>query len=157
MQALDWNKENSPEEEKKTFEFKPINIKDRSEKNFPPCIKKILLGIDDGKKRALFALINFFRSIGTEKDELEKIIYSWNEKNKPPLQTGYIKAQISWALRKKPIMPPNCREFYQGIAVCLPDTLCNLIKNPVNYVVKKNFQSNNRKSPKNKDNFKNNN
>jgi len=157
MQALDWNKENSPQEEKKTFEFKPINITDRSEKNFPPCIKKILLGIDDGKKRAVFALINFFRSIGTEKDELEKILYSWNEKNKPPLQTGYIKSQISWALRKKPIMPPNCKEFYQGIAVCSPDALCNLIKNPVNYVVKKNFQSNNYKSRKNKDNFKNNN
>jgi hypothetical protein len=157
MQALDWNKESSPTEEKKTFEFKPINITDRSEKNFPPCIKQILLGINDGKKRAVFALINFFRSIGTEKDELEKILYSWNEKNKPPLQTGYIKSQISWALRKKPIMPPNCREFYQGVGTCSPDTLCNLIKNPVNYVVKKNFQSNNYKSPKNKDNFKNNN
>ncbi len=156
MQALDWNKENSFEEEKKTFEFRPVQITDRSEKNFPPCVKQILLGIKDGKKRALFFLINFFRSIGVDKEELEKIIYSWNEKNQPPLQAGYIKSQISWALRKKPIMPPNCREFYQGIGVCaFDDALCRKIKNPINYVIRKNFASAKRKSSKNKDNFKN--
>ncbi|OGJ13121.1 hypothetical protein A3K82_03775 [Candidatus Pacearchaeota archaeon RBG_19FT_COMBO_34_9] len=158
MQALDWDKENSPKEEiKKNFEFKPIQITDKSEKNFPPCIQKILPGIKDGKKRALFALINFLRSIGVEKDMMEKTIYSWNEKNEIPLKSGYIKSQISWALRKKPIMPPNCAEFYKGIGVCFPDNLCKLIKNPVNYVVKKNFQANKYKHPKNKDNFKNNN
>ena len=156
MQALDWDKENSSTEEKKTFEYKPIQISDRSEKNFPPCIKKILEGVADGKKRSVFVLINFFRSIGTEKEELEKILFSWNEKNKPPLQSGYIKSQISWALKRKPLLPPNCREFYQGIGVCFPDELCSKIKNPVNYVVKKNFQQN-KKSPKKKDNFKNNN
>ncbi|VVB83683.1 Eukaryotic and archaeal DNA primase, large subunit [uncultured archaeon] len=157
MQALDWNRENAPKEEKKNFEYKPIQITDRSEKNFPPCIKKILLGVQDGKKRALFALINFFRSAGTEKDELEKILYSWNERNQPPLHQGYIKTQISWALKRKPIMPPNCMEFYQGVGVCSPDELCRRIKNPVNYLVRKNFQSNRKQLPKNKDNFKNNN
>jgi len=151
MQALDWSKETSHGESqgdssKKSTEYKPIHITDRSEKNYPPCIKKILLGISDGKKRALFALINFFRLIGTEKDELEKLLYSWNEKNNPKLHTGYIKSQISYAIKRKPIMPPNCMEFYQGIGVCFPDELCKLIKNPVNYVVKKNFQSNKYKS-----------
>lgn len=155
IQALDWNKDNAPQEERKTFDFKPINITDRSEKNFPPCIKKILLGIADGKKRSVFALINFLRSIGAEKDEIEKIIYSWNEKNEPKLPTGYIKSQVSWALKKKPIMPPNCKEFYQGVGVCSPDSLCQKIKNPVNYVVRKNFQLN-KNYKKNKDNFKNN-
>jgi len=144
MQALDWSKENFQGDgsEKKNIEYKPIQITDRSEKNYPPCVKKILLGIQDGKKRALFALINFFRSIGTEKDELEKILYSWNEKNKPLLHSGYIKSQIAYAIKRKPIMPPNCMEFYQGIGVCFPDELCKLIKNPVNYIVKRNFQSN---------------
>jgi hypothetical protein len=60
-------------------------------------------------------------------------------------------------LRKKPIMPPNCSEFYKGVGVCSPDSLCKLIKNPVNYVVKKNFQFSKNKYSKNKDNFKNNN
>ena len=143
MQALDWSKENVSEENssKKNIEYKPIQIADRSEKNYPPCVKKILLGINDGKKRALFALLNFFRSIGTEKQELEAILYSWNEKNNPKLQNGYIKSQISYAIKRKPIMPPNCMEFYQGISVCAPDELCRLVKNPVNYVVRKNFQS----------------
>ncbi len=158
MQALDWSKENTQTEEaseKKNREYKPIQITDKSEKNYPPCVKKILLGIPDGKKRALFALLNFFRSIGTEKDELEKILYSWNEKNNPKLPSGYIKSQISYSIKRKPLLPPNCMEFYQGIGVCTPDELCKLIKNPVNYVVRKNFQSNKYKSSKTKDNFKN--
>lgn len=157
IQSLDWDKETHPEEESKNFEYKPIQIKDRSEKNFPPCIKNILKGINDGKKRALFALINFFRSSGMEKEELEKTIYSWNKKNVQPLQEGYIKMQISWALKRKPILPPNCSEFYKGIEMCSPDSLCSKVKNPINYLVKKNFQLNKGKLPKNKDNFKNNN
>ncbi|VVB82329.1 Eukaryotic and archaeal DNA primase, large subunit [uncultured archaeon] len=157
MQALDWNREHSPKEEKKNIEYKPIQISDRSEKNFPPCMKKILLGVQDGKKRSVFALINFLRSIGTEKLELEKIIYSWNEKNELKLPEGYIKSQIEWALKRKPILPSNCKEFYQGIGVCFPDELCKMIKNPVNYIVRKNFQSTRGKPSKNKDNFKNNN
>ncbi len=156
MQALDW-RDKSPKVNKKEVNFKPIQITNRSEKNFPPCIQKILLGVKDGKKRSVFVLINFLRSIGTEKDELEKIIYSWNEKNKPSLKQGYIKTQIAWAFRKKPIMPPNCKEFYQGIGVCFPDDLCKLVKNPINYVVRKNLQLNKKKFPKNKDNFKNSN
>lgn len=159
MQALDWSRENnsgSEEQQKKNREYKLVQITDRSEKNYPPCVKKILLGISDGKKRSLFALLNFLRSIGTEKEELEKIISSWNEKNKPPLKSGYIKSQISWTLNRKPMLPPNCKEFYQGIGVCFPDNLCSLIKNPVNYVVRKNFQSNRRDKTKTKDNFKNN-
>lgn len=156
MQALDWYKENNPEEEKKNIEFKPIYITDRSEKNFPPCVKKILEGVQDGKKRSLFVLINLLRSIGTEKDELEKIISAWNAKNEPPLHLGYIKSQLSWALRKKPILPPNCMEFYKNLGVCSPDELCKKVKNPLNYVVRKNFIANQYFKPqKNKDNFKN--
>jgi DNA primase catalytic subunit len=155
MQALDWEKETSPKEAPKNFEFKAIKINDKSEKNFPPCIQKILLGLKDGRKRAVFALINFLRSIEIEKDMMENIIYSWNKKNQPLLKEGYIKSQISWALKRKPVLPPNCAEFYKNMGVCFPDNLCKLIKNPINYVVKKNFQMNNQ--PKNKDNFKNNN
>ncbi len=155
LQALDWSREHAPEE-KKTFEYKPINITDRSEKTFPPCIQRILLGVKDGKKRSIFALINFLRSIGTEKDEMERIIYTWNEKNEPKLPMGYINSQISWALKRKPLMPPNCKEFYQGVGVCVADELCSKIKNPVNYVVRKNFQLDKSQSKK-KDNFKNNN
>jgi DNA primase catalytic subunit len=150
LQALDWYRENNPDKssgESKEIGFKPIKILNLSEENFPPCVKNILKGISDGKKRALFVLINLFRSIGMDKDELEKRIYEWNKKNEGPLREGYVQTQIAWAYRKKPIMPPNCKEFYQGIGVCQPDDFCKLIKNPVNYVVRKSYKSNNPAKP----------
>ncbi len=156
MQALDWDKGNSQEEIKPKTEFKPIKLSNLSEQNFPPCVQKILQGIGDGKKRALFVLINLFRSVGMEKEEIEKRIDEWNKKNEVPLRQGYIFSQLSWSFRKKSIMPPNCMEFYKGIGVCTPDNLCNLIKNPVNYVIRKNspYPKSNKKRKK-EDNFKN--
>ena len=149
MQTMDWYRENQisrgEDEEKLTgkyADFKPIQLKNISEDNFPPCIKNILKGVNDGKKRALFVLINLFRSVGMEKEELEKRIEEWNKKNEVPLKQGYIKSQLIWAYRRKPILPPNCREFYQGIGICQPDNLCSKIKNPVNYVIRKNFMEN---------------
>ena len=145
MQALDWYKENNPdleEKEKKDFDYKPVKLDNLSEENFPPCIKKILQGVADGRKRALFVLINLFRSIGMDREELEKKIYDWNKKNEVALREGYIKSQLLWSFRKKLIMPPNCKEFYQGIGVCMPDDFCKLIKNPVNYTIRKSLMAN---------------
>jgi DNA primase large subunit len=146
MQALDWSKEHreksSEKADGKFANFKQIKLENISEENFPPCVKNILNGISDGKKRALFILISLFRSIGMDKEELEKRIYEWNKKNETPMKEGYIQAQLSWAYKRKPIMPPNCKEFYQGIGVCQPDSYCLRIKNPVNYTIGKNLQSN---------------
>jgi hypothetical protein len=137
VQSLDWYKENKETKETpKNFNFKPVKLDKISTQNFPPCIKKILNGVEDGKKRSLFSLINLLRSVGMEKEELEKLIDDWNKKNNPPLKKGYIISQLSWSYRNKPIMPPNCKEFYQGIGVCMPDDFCKLTKNPVNYVIK---------------------
>src|SRR3989344_421710 len=63
IQALDWYKENIPEDEisyseKKQSDFKPIKLDNLSDSMFPPSIQKILTGISDGKKRATFILIN---------------------------------------------------------------------------------------------------
>lgn len=157
-EALDWVKQNQiyAGESKdilrgKYADFKPIKIDNILDEQFPPCVKNILKGIADGKKRSLFVLINFFRSVGMEKEELEKRIYEWNKKNNPPLREGYVYSQLSWAYKRKPIMPPNCREFYQGIGVCEPDELCNHIKNPVNYLIRKNYLSTNKSERKLKD------
>jgi hypothetical protein len=140
MQALDWNQENNPGgETKKQTTFEPVKITNLSDKNFPPCIKKILSGVSDGRKRAVFVLINFFRSLGIDKTETEKRIYEWNKKNEIPLKTGYIQSQLSWSFRRKPVLPPNCKDYYKGIGVCIPDELCERIKNPVNYTVRKSF------------------
>ena len=161
MQALDWAKEAGfdKELEKKASgkyeNFKPIKLKNVSNEQFPPCIKKILEGMQDGKKRALFALINFFRSIGLEKEDLEKRIYDWNEKNPEPLKKGYIHTQLSWFYKRKPVLPPNCRDFYKDLGVCTPDSICQKIKNPVNYVVRKNFSQNRKSVTKKKSRSKN--
>ncbi|MCK5624714.1 hypothetical protein KAI04_02640 [Candidatus Pacearchaeota archaeon] len=141
-QALDWYKDNNPDqEEKKTGDFKQIKLSNLSEKNFPPCIKNILKGISDGRQRSIFVLISLFRSVGMDRDELEKRMYDWNEKNTPPLKQGIIKNQLKVAYKGKPLMAPNCKEYYQGIGVCEPDSFCKLIKNPVNYLVRKTFSS----------------
>ena len=94
VEALDWHKQSNPEDEepKKKDEFKPIKLEKISDEYFSPSIKKILSGLSDGRKRALFVLINLFRSIGMERDELETRIYDWNKKNAIPLKDGYIKA-----------------------------------------------------------------
>ncbi len=154
-EALDWARDtqDSKDDEKKIegkyANFKPIKLKNLTDKNFPPCILNILKGLTDGKKRALFILINLFRSVGMDKNELEKRIDEWNKKNNPPIKQGYIKTQLSWSYQKKPIMPSNCKEFYQGIGVCQPDGFCKLIKNPVNYVIRKNFMGNKTKAKNN--------
>jgi len=154
MQALDWAKTHGFGEERisasrgKYADFKPIKLEKITQDSFPPCVKKILLGMNDGRKRALFVLINLFRSIGMDKEKMEKIIYDWNEKNETPLKKGYVSSQLSWAYKRKPIMPPNCKEFYSGIGVCEPDNFCRTIKNPVNYVVRKNFSEINKREKK---------
>ena len=146
-EALDWYKNKYPGEEmekseKKKFDFRPVRLTDLSEKHFPPAIKKILQGVTDGRKRALFILINFFRSIGMDKEELEKRIYSWNEKNEVALKTGYIKSQLSWSYRHKPVLPPNYdKDYYKGIGI-VPTEEEIRYKNPVNYVIRKSRQEN---------------
>ncbi len=145
VQALDWHKENhgkieSSEKSKNFGEFKPINFGKISDKNFPDSIKKILEGLSDGKKRALFILINFFRSIGIEKEEFEKRIYEWDKLNNPSLGEKYIKPQIIWSCKKKITLPPNFdKDYYEGIGI-IPTPEEKRYKNPVNYFVKKTLQ-----------------
>ncbi len=148
-EALDWHKNQHPEEKmtqtaKRSRDFKPIKILNLSEEFLPPSIKKILQGMNDGRKRALFILLNFFRSIGIERDKLEKRIYEWNERNKVPLKKGYIKTQIIWSYRNKRVPPPNYdKDYYKGIGI-IPTEEELRYKNPVNYIIKKTFQKNSR-------------
>jgi len=121
------------EKKDKTFEMPKIKVKDDY---FPPTIQKILKGMDDGKKRALFILLNFFRSLGFPIEEVEAKVKEWNKKNNPPLKEGYIKAQLMWHARHSPVMPPNFdNEIYKEIGVFDVDNLSEKIKNPVSYVV----------------------
>ncbi len=138
MQALDAVKEEKKTETKREFRTE-INVKDLSPSLYPPCIQAILNGVkQDGRKRALFILLNFFKSIQMDNDEIEKNVTEWNKKNYKLLREGYIKSQLFWFKRQKAILPPNCdKPNYKDLAVCNPDSLCKLVKNPINYVVRK--------------------
>jgi hypothetical protein len=101
---------------------------------FPPCMKLILSGLSDGRKRSLFALINFLRTAKWVWPEIEAFIYAWNNKNNPPLKLGYVKSQLSWHNRHPEARPPpNCRSFYENFGVCKPDFICSRIRNPITY------------------------
>ncbi len=139
IQAIDWTKTRESKNAPEKKEFNEIVIKDLTPNLYPPCVTLILEGIkQDGRKRALFVLINFFRALKISPEEMEKRIEEWNKKNYNPLKEGYIQSQLSWYSRQKTFLPPNCnRPHYKDMAVCKPDGLCRSVKNPVNYVIKK--------------------
>jgi len=107
---------------------------------FPPCIKNILAGLEDGRNRSIFVLITFLRNVGYDWEEIEKILHEWNERNKPPLREGIIRTQLRWHMRQeRNLLSPNCDHpvFYKDYGVCQPDEFCKLIKNPLAYALKK--------------------
>ena len=103
---------------------------------FPPCINIILGGLEDGRKRAMFILLNFLSNMGWSYDEIEKFMMDWNERNKPPMKEGLLVSHLSNFKRSGPAkLPPNCDKdgYYKSMGVCQPDLLCKRIKNPANY------------------------
>ncbi len=145
ISALDWSKEQEKEnsEKKEKKDFKKVNI-DKRNIIYPPCIEEIMKGMKDGRKRSLFILINYFRSLNLDFPEIQEKLEKWNKKNTPQLKSGYIKSQISWHKRNKIVLPPNCnKDYYKGMGICKPDNLCRKIKNPVNYSIKKQFSRKN--------------
>ncbi len=107
---------------------------------FPPCMKNILKGIKDGRKRSLFVLTNFLNCVGWNFDEIEKFILDWNKKNMEPLKEGIIKSHMNYNRRnKKKVLPPNCfnKQYYVDLSFCQPDNFCSKIKNPANYSILK--------------------
>jgi predicted RNA-binding Zn-ribbon protein involved in translation (DUF1610 family) len=136
IQAFDYKPQN--EEDEKEFsskEYKPLGFALQKE-FFPPCIRKGLKGLRDGRKRFSFLLINFLTSAGWDYERIEKLMLEWNKKNDEPLREANILAQIRYHKRnKKNVLPPNCDNaaYYKDVGICEPDNLCNKIKNPVNY------------------------
>lgn len=161
VEAFDWDMNNRSRETlikeskvaeytsdaKREFSMPTVAIK---EEFFPPCINKLLLGCpEDGRKRAVFMLINFLRSAGWDWEKVTEALEKWNEANYESLREGYIRSQISWAKKQnKSLLPPNCdnEAYYKGMGICCPDGLCQYVKNPVNYMLKRlNAQSRQKK------------
>lgn len=137
------------------------------EELFPPCIKLILNGLEDGRKRALFILVNYFTSIGWDYEMIEKKLGEWNAKNKEPLREVYLLGQVRYHKQmQKKILPPNCpkrdnniplvnqQNYYTDLRICKPDSFCAKIKNPAQYTTKKAWMMNRNKGKGKKMNAK---
>ncbi|MFW5746117.1 MAG: hypothetical protein ACOCWQ_01035 [Nanoarchaeota archaeon] len=112
------------------------------EQFFPPCIQKIAAGLQDGRKRAMFILKNFLSSVGWQYPQIESYMLEWNKKNPDPLSESVILGSIrNLKKQRKSILPPNCDNdaYYKSIGICCPDNLCQSIRNPVNYALKKSY------------------
>lgn len=143
LEALAWKKTQIREEESATEQryknttYEKVDFGNVSEAMFPRSINNILKGLKDGKKRGLFVLITFFRTVGFSPDYINNKIHEWNKKNENPLKEGYLKGQIDWHLKqKKQILPPNYSNdnFYKDLGVLdyKPD-----VKNPIVEVMRK--------------------
>lgn len=132
LQAFDYT---IPQQQEKK-DFTDIDVPDAaiSAEHFPDCIKKISEGMRDGKKRALFILINFLRSVGWSPEQVEKYVMEWNKKNPEPLRENYLTGQLRYTKTKHPMLPPNCSNiaYYQSLGCKCADNICSRFKNPVN-------------------------
>jgi hypothetical protein len=107
---------------------------------FPPCIKLILAGTDDGRKRSMFILMNFLSSVGYNYDKIDEMLHEWNKKNREQLREVLIKGHLRYKKQhNEKVLPPNCdnQAYYKNFGVCKPDNFCPRIKNPANYAILK--------------------
>jgi hypothetical protein len=144
IKALEWKLKQPKEDATKSIGIRRKSDVVVPEEQFPPCIKLILNGLLDGKKRSLFTLISFLRTMNWKPGDIEKRIEEWNAKNAPPLSERSIKTQLKWHFRQaRDLLPANCSSdmFYRSMGVCSPDMYCS--KNPVNYPFRKNRDSKN--------------
>jgi len=141
MDFMDQQEEQRKEEIKKRTDREFERPDDAiPEEYFPPTIENILEGLEDGRKRGLFILINFFRTLGYSWTEIEKKIWEWNERNEQELREAYVKTQLRWHKeRGEDVPPPNydAKGYYKDMKVYEGDPLEEKVKNPVSYAFRK--------------------
>jgi hypothetical protein len=145
VEALDFRaKEEIKKQAREEMESKEVDVPEEAtpEACFPPCIQLILKGLKDGRKRAMFSLVNFFTSVGWSPEQTQQRMLQWNKQNDEPLRDQDIINQVNYHKQKKQIvLPPNCdnKAYYVDFHVCKPDNLCSRVKNPVSYAKRKLF------------------
>ena len=144
VEALDWAAKYKEEIKGELPRLRqPKQIKFIPEVYFPPCIRRMLEGMADGKKRGLFVLINFLRNMGWDSEKIEQRITEWNGKNMPSLTANYVRSQLRWHFRQgdRNLAPPNCENenFYKsmGLHDLCRDLHAQGIKNPVSYPIRR--------------------
>lgn len=120
------------------------------EKYFPPCIVKALKGgLEDGRKRALFILINFLKNMGWDFKSIKTRLLEWNKTHPSHLRDNYIISQLTWHQKQSQIiLPPNCDNsaYYKDLRICVPNNVCKRFKNPINYSLRRFKINKNQKS-----------
>ncbi|MFT4303271.1 MAG: hypothetical protein ACMXYG_01790 [Candidatus Woesearchaeota archaeon] len=159
LKALDFNPKIEIEYKHKNDLISSVNWEDSQEKIpleiFPPSILNILSGVKDGRKRALFVLINFLTCVGWDYPDIKELLEEWNKKNQDPLRETVIKTQLNYhRLQKKKVLPPNYSNsnYYADLGVLTAEEANGKFKNPVNYAKMraKMLNSNRKNSKKNK-------
>lgn len=145
LDALDWWASVKKEKPKKVHRQLVRFEQKIPEDLFPPCIRLVLNGLQDGKKRSIFTLINFLRLANWSNEEIEARILEWNAKNQPPLPRSTVVAQLRYHQAHRHTTA-NCdnSSFYSSIGICQPDETCTrggdgkiTVKNPLNYPFRK--------------------
>lgn len=138
VQALDFKVKVQEDHESPRKEYDELKIESPIKEDFfPPCMKTMLGGMGDGKKRAVFCLMNFLGKIGWNEKEIEEYLLRWNkEKNKEPLRENYIKSQMQH-FKAGERLPPNCdnEAYYKALGMECNAEHCKRMKNPVNYTL----------------------
>ena len=141
VQAMDFIEERREEKKErrtdKDFERPEDAI---PEQYFPPTIKNLLEGLEDGRKRGLFILINFYRCVGYSWNEIESKMWDWNDRNDEALREAYVKSQLRWHRnRDEDVPPPNydSNGYYKDMQVYEGDNLEEKVSNPVSYAFRK--------------------
>ena len=144
VQAMDFMEQRREErqEERVSNSDRDFETPDEAidEKHFPPTIKNILEGLEDGRKRGLFILVNFYRTVGYGMDEIESKIWEWNERNEEALRESYVKGQLNWHRKRTETVPPpnyDSNGYYKDMQVYEGDSLEQKVSNPVSYVFRK--------------------
>lgn len=142
LAAWDWNAARNKEVAKKGKPPAQAYEGRIPEELFPPCMKLLLAGLRDGRKRSIFTLINFLRIMNWGWEEIRQKVMEWNSRNQPPLPTSIVLGQLRWAehnMRNPSNCPPDGDLFYVSTGLCNPDEICKnftdkiAIKNPVSY------------------------
>jgi hypothetical protein len=144
IEALDFKAKDEIKKQSELDESKEVDVPEQAipEECFPPCIQNTLKGLKDGRKRAMFALVNFFTSVGWSAEQTQQRMLQWNKLNEEPLREQDIINQVNYHKQKKQlVLPPNCdnKNYYTDFQVCKPDNLCARVRNPVSYAKRRLF------------------
>jgi len=109
---------------------------------YPPCVRRMLEGLEDGRKRSLFHLTTFFKAIGLPADEVLLKLKEWNQKNKEPLSDKMIEYTVKYHYdENRKYLPYSCQRIKEefGDTICKPDKYCKLyqVKHPLSYFYKR--------------------